>query len=93
MEPKLKTILNVIVVIAVVLWLLKAFGVLGSAAQRPGGFKLSWQAIGRSKPPAQSARLTRQESSLVPLLRLITDALGRILGDTGRRLGDPGLAA
>jgi hypothetical protein len=32
MEPKLKTILNVIVVIAVLLWLLEAFGVLGSAA-------------------------------------------------------------
>jgi len=42
MDPKLKTILNVIVVIAVVLWLLKTFGVLGSAAQRPGGSKLSW---------------------------------------------------
>ena len=32
MDPKLKTILNVIVVIAVLLWLLEAFGVLGSAA-------------------------------------------------------------
>jgi hypothetical protein len=30
MDPKIKTILNVVVVIAVVLWLLQAFGVLGS---------------------------------------------------------------
>ena len=30
MDSKIKTILNVVVVIAVVLWLLRAFGVLGS---------------------------------------------------------------
>jgi hypothetical protein len=30
MDPKIKTILNVVVVIAVVLWLLQAFGVLSS---------------------------------------------------------------
>jgi type IV secretory pathway TrbL component len=30
MDPKIKNIMNVVVVIAVVLWLLQAFGVLGS---------------------------------------------------------------
>jgi hypothetical protein len=30
MDPKIKTILNVVVVIVVVIWLLQAFGVLGS---------------------------------------------------------------
>ncbi len=30
MDAKIKTILNVVVVIAVVIWLLQAFGVLGS---------------------------------------------------------------
>jgi len=30
MDSKIKTILNIVVVIAVVLWLLSAFGVLGS---------------------------------------------------------------
>lgn len=30
MDPKIQSILNVVVVIAVVLWLLQAFGVLGS---------------------------------------------------------------
>jgi hypothetical protein len=30
MDQKIKTIMNVVVVIAVVLWLLRAFGVLGS---------------------------------------------------------------
>ena len=30
MDRKIKTILNVVVVIAVVIWLLQAFGVLGS---------------------------------------------------------------
>jgi type IV secretory pathway TrbL component len=30
MDSKIKTIMNVVVVIAVVLWLLSAFGVLGS---------------------------------------------------------------
>jgi undecaprenyl pyrophosphate phosphatase UppP len=30
MDNKIKTIMNVVVVIAVVLWLLQAFGVLGS---------------------------------------------------------------
>ena len=30
MDHKIKTIVNIVVVIAVVLWLLKAFGVLGS---------------------------------------------------------------
>ena len=30
MDSKIKTIMNVVVVIAVVLWLLQAFGVLGS---------------------------------------------------------------
>ena len=30
MDPKIKTIMNVVVVIAVILWLLSAFGVLGS---------------------------------------------------------------
>jgi hypothetical protein len=30
MDQKIKTIMNVVVVIAVVLWLLSAFGVLGS---------------------------------------------------------------
>ena len=29
MDPKIKTILNVVVVIAVLLWLLQAFGVFG----------------------------------------------------------------
>jgi type IV secretory pathway TrbL component len=29
MDPKIKTIMNVVIVIAVVLWLLQAFGVLG----------------------------------------------------------------
>jgi hypothetical protein len=29
MDPKIKTILNVVVVIVVVIWLLQAFGVLG----------------------------------------------------------------
>ena len=29
MDPKIKTILNVVVVIAVILWLLRAFGLLG----------------------------------------------------------------
>lgn len=36
MDGKIKTILNVVVVIAVVLWLLKGFGVLG----HPGGARL-----------------------------------------------------
>jgi len=36
MDGKIKTILNVVVVIAVVLWLLYGFGVLGSA----GGIRL-----------------------------------------------------
>lgn len=36
MDPKIKQILNVVVVIAVVLWLLAAFGVLG-ALDRPIG--------------------------------------------------------
>ncbi|MFZ1415562.1 MAG: Thivi_2564 family membrane protein [Defluviicoccus sp.] len=31
MDSKIKTIMNIVVVIAVVLWLLSAFGVLGSA--------------------------------------------------------------
>ena len=30
MDQKIKTIMNIVVVIAVVLWLLQAFGVLGS---------------------------------------------------------------
>ncbi len=30
MDPKIKTILNVVVVIVVVIWLLQTFGVLGS---------------------------------------------------------------
>jgi hypothetical protein len=30
MDPKIKTILNVVVVIVVVLWLLQALGILGS---------------------------------------------------------------
>lgn len=30
MDPKIKTIINVVVVIMVVLWLLQVFGVLGS---------------------------------------------------------------
>jgi hypothetical protein len=30
MDGKIKTILNVVVVIAVILWLLQAFGILGS---------------------------------------------------------------
>jgi hypothetical protein len=30
MDSKIKTIMNIVVVIAVVLWLLQAFGVLGS---------------------------------------------------------------
>jgi hypothetical protein len=30
MDPKIKTILNVVVVIVVVIWLLQAFGLLGS---------------------------------------------------------------
>jgi hypothetical protein len=30
MQPQIKTIINVVVVIAVVLWLLQVFGVLGS---------------------------------------------------------------
>jgi hypothetical protein len=30
MDPKIKTILNVVVVIVVVVWLLQAFGILGS---------------------------------------------------------------
>ena len=30
MDPKIKTIMNVVVVIAVILWLLSAFGVLGA---------------------------------------------------------------
>jgi hypothetical protein len=36
MDGKIKTILNIVVVIAVVLWLLYGFGVLG----RPGGVQL-----------------------------------------------------
>ncbi len=36
MDGKIKTILNIVVVIAVVLWLLKGFGVLG----HPGGPRL-----------------------------------------------------
>jgi hypothetical protein len=31
MDPKIKTILNAVVVIAVLLWLLEAFGLLGGA--------------------------------------------------------------
>ena len=30
MDPKIKTILNVVVVIVVIIWLLSAFGVIGS---------------------------------------------------------------
>jgi hypothetical protein len=30
MDPKIKTILNLVVVIVVILWLLSAFGVIGS---------------------------------------------------------------
>jgi len=30
MDPKIKTIVNVVVVIVVVIWLLQAFGILGS---------------------------------------------------------------
>ena len=30
MEPRIKSILNVVVIIAVILWLLNAFGVFGS---------------------------------------------------------------
>ena len=30
MEPRIKSILNVVVIIAVILWLLSAFGVFGS---------------------------------------------------------------
>ena len=30
MDPKIKTIINVVIVIVVVIWLLQAFGVLGS---------------------------------------------------------------
>jgi len=30
MDPKIKTILNVVIVIAVIIWLLQVFGVLGS---------------------------------------------------------------
>jgi hypothetical protein len=38
MDNKIKTILNVVVVIAVLLWLLQGFGVLGSlGAVRVGG--------------------------------------------------------
>ena len=33
MDPKIKMILNIVVVIAVCLWLLQAFGVLGSLEQ------------------------------------------------------------
>lgn len=36
MDRKIKTILNIVVVIAVILWLLKGFGVLG----HPGGARL-----------------------------------------------------
>jgi hypothetical protein len=36
MDGKIKTILNIVVVVAVVLWLLYGFGVLGSA----GGIRL-----------------------------------------------------
>jgi hypothetical protein len=36
MDGKIKTILNIVVVVAVVLWLLYGFGVLG----RPGGVRL-----------------------------------------------------
>jgi hypothetical protein len=31
MDPKIKTIVNVVVVVAVVIWLLQVFGILGSA--------------------------------------------------------------
>lgn len=30
MEPRIKSILNIVVIIAVILWLLSAFGILGS---------------------------------------------------------------
>ena len=30
MDPKIKTIVNVVVVVAVVIWLLQVFGILGS---------------------------------------------------------------
>lgn len=33
MDPKIKTILNIVVVIVVVIWLLRAFGILGSLSQ------------------------------------------------------------
>ena len=35
MDPKIKTIMNVVVVIAVILWLLSAFGVLGVNGHGP----------------------------------------------------------
>jgi hypothetical protein len=35
MDPKIKQILNIVVVILVVLWLLRVFGVLGSANDIP----------------------------------------------------------
>ena len=35
MDPKIKNILNVVVVIAVILWVLIAFGVLGNLSSHP----------------------------------------------------------
>jgi hypothetical protein len=37
MDSKIKTILNAVVVIVVILWLLRAFGVLGGIASMPVG--------------------------------------------------------
>lgn len=40
MDAKIKLIINVVVVIAVCVWLLEGFGLLGSsAAFHPGGFR------------------------------------------------------